>query len=247
MHPRIEVCVESLEGAIAAQKGGADRVELCANLLEGGTTPSPGTIELARRNLTIELAVMIRPRGGDFCYSDAEFEVMKRDIEFAKSSRADTVVFGILLEDGAVDRQRNAALVAAARPLKVTFHRAFDMARDPYSALEDLVELGVDRMLTTGQQNTLLEGIELVSELVARAADRIVVMPGGDIGRYIRKVLSLTGARELHVIGQGTIESRMRFRNERCFMGGELRPQEYSHKITDAGLIRSIVNEAKMT
>src|SRR2546422_5663594 len=101
MHARIEVCVESLEGAMAAQKGGADRVELCANLLEGGTTPSPGTIELARRNLRIELAVMIRPRGGDFCYSDAEFEVMKRDIEFAKSSRADTVVFGILLEDGA--------------------------------------------------------------------------------------------------------------------------------------------------
>jgi len=245
MQPRVEVCVESAEGALAAQKGGADRVELCANLLEGGTTPSAGAIEIARRDLTIELAVMIRPRGGDFCYSDAEFEVMRRDVEFAKSSRADTVVFGILLEDGQIDKERTAVLAAAARPLKVTFHRAFDMTRDPYTALEDLIALGIDRVLTTGQQNSLLEGIDLISELVKRAGNRIVVMPGGDIGRYIRKVLNLTGAREVHIIGQTIIESRMRFRNERCFMGGELRPPEYAYKATDADVIRAIIHDAR--
>jgi copper homeostasis protein len=236
----IEVCLDSVESAIAAQEGGADRVELCDNLLEGGTTPSAGMIALARQQLAIKLHVIIRPRGGDFCYSELEHAIMKHDIALCKELGVDGVVIGLLTPDGEVDRERTRELIALARPLRVTFHRAFDMARDPFAALEDLIELGVDRVLTSGQQPSAIEGLDLIVELVRRAGERIVIMPGGGVERNPAKVVAVSGAREIHVVGAAPVESAMRFRNERVFMGGELRPPEYSRLVSDPARIRQI-------
>ena len=239
----LEAVVDSVAAAVAAQEGGADRVELCANLLEGGTTPSAGTIQLARQQLGIDMNVMIRPRGGDFCYSDVEFQVMKINVELAKQMGANGVVFGILREDGSVDRERTSALVRLARPLSVTFHRAFDMTRDPYAALEDLIELGVDRILTSGQEYAVLEGLDLIADLVRKAGDRIIVMPGAGITeRNIKKVIEQSGAQEVHVYAPVNVESRMTYRNTRCFMGGELRPPEFSLAVTDSDRIRAFLS-----
>jgi copper homeostasis protein len=236
----IEVCVDSVESALAAQEGGADRVELCDNLMEGGTTPSAGSIATARRLLGIKLHVIIRPRGGDFCYSDVEMAIMEHDIRVAKELGADGVVIGLLTPDGDVDVPRTRALVELARPLSVTFHRAFDVAREPFEALERLVELGVDRVLTTGQEPSVLEGLDLVVELVRRAGDRITIMPGSGAEHRMARLVTATGAREFHVVGTRAVESPMRFRNERVFMGGTLRPPEYSRQSTDPAAIRRI-------
>ena len=238
----IEVCVDSVASAAAAQQGGAHRVELCADLLEGGTTPSAGAIEVARRSVDIALNVIVRPRGGDFCYSDAELEVMARDIALAKSFGVDGVVIGILKEDGSVDVERTRSLVALARPLSVTFHRAFDMCRDPFGALEALVDLGIERVLTKGRQDSIWEGLELVAELVQRAGSRIVVMPGGGRETNVRAVVERTGAREIHVVGTRSVESRMQYRNLGCSMGGALRAPEFSWSETDPGRIRAIAD-----
>lgn len=238
----LEVCVESVEGAVAAQEGGADRVELCANLLEGGTTPSSGSIQQARRNLHIGLQVMIRPRGGDFCYTATEFEVMKLDIEMARKAGANGVVLGILKEDGSVDETRTRALTELARPLSVTFHRAFDMSRDPYEALETLITIGIDRILTSGQESSALEGLDLISDLVRKAGDRIIIMPGGGINeRNFNRIVEQSGARELHVAALAEVEGPMKYRNTRCFMGGELRPPEFGLLTTDAGRVRAFM------
>jgi copper homeostasis protein len=238
----LEVCVESVEGALAAQEAGADRVELCANLLEGGTTPSAGSIQLARRRLQIGLQVMIRPRGGDFCYSAAELEIMKLDIDAASRAGADGVVFGILTKDGGVDEARTRDLVSQARPMTCTFHRAFDMSRDPYESLEALTRLGIDRILTSGQESSALEGLDLISELVGRAGDRIIIMPGGGIHeRNFEKIARESGARELHVAALAEVESPMTYRNSRCFMGGELRPPEFRLMATDVARVKSFV------
>ncbi len=235
----IEVCVDSVESALAAQQGGADRVELCDNLIEGGTTPSAGMIELARKNLNIGLQVIIRPRGGDFCYSAIEFEIMQRDIATAKTLGADGVVIGLLTPDGRVDVERTKNLIELARPLNVTFHRAFDMAADPFAALEALVDLGVNRVLTSGQAFSVLEGLDLIAQLVQKAAGRVIVMPGGGTERNIPKVIAATGVREIHVIGPRAVDSPMTYRNPGVFMGGELRPPEYLRMITDPQKIRA--------
>ena len=170
-HPiPLEVPIDSIESALAAQAGGASRVELCANLLEGGTTPSAGMIAAVRRGISLDLMVMIRPRGGDFCYSDAEVDVMAHDIRVAKESGADGIALGLLRPDGSVDSERTRALIASARPLKVTFHRAFDMTNDPYRALDDLIGLGIERVLTSGLESSALEGLDLIA--VSGAAGR---------------------------------------------------------------------------
>jgi copper homeostasis protein len=238
----LEVCIDSVEAAIAAQEGGADRVELCANLLEGGTTPSAGAIQLARARVEIGLNVMIRPRGGDFCYSDVEFEVMKLDVELAKELGADGVVFGVLNQDGSVDVERTGALVELARPMSVTFHRAFDMTRDPHEAMDALIELGIDRVLTSGQESSVLEGLDLITDLVRKAGDRIIVMPGAGITeRNAKTIVERSGAKEVHVAAPMSVESRMRYRNVRCFMGGELRPPEFTLTTTDPNRIQAFV------
>jgi copper homeostasis protein len=237
----LEMCIDSVESAIASQQGGADRVELCDNLLEGGTTPSVGAIALARQNIDIDLNVIIRPRGGDFLYSQVEFEVMKVDIGQAKQLGANGVVIGLLKEDGSVDVERTQILVELARPMSVTFHQAFDVSRDPFEALEDLVNLGVDRVLTSGQEPSVLEGLDLITELVQKADDRIIIMPGAaDITeRNINKIVTQSGVKEVHMLGTVSVESPMRFRNPRIFMGGELRPPEFARMVTDANRVKA--------
>ena len=248
MNPSVlfEICVGSPQGAIAAQEGGAHRVELCDNLIEGGTTPSAGAVQVARKHIDIGLNVMVRPRGGDFCYSDVEFETMARDVELAAESGADGIVIGLLNPDGSVDVERTGVLIERIRPLPVTFHRAFDMTADPYRALDDLISLGVDRALTSGQEISALEGIDLIVELIEKAADRIVVMPGGGITeRNVARVAAGAGAREIHVAAGSSVSSRMTYRNPNAFMGGELRPPEFSHSLTDANRVKAFIDAVR--
>lgn len=246
--PLLEVCVDSVEGALAAQAGGAHRVELCSALLEGGLTPSRGTIEICRRELDINMHVIVRPRGGDFLYTTLEHETAIWDVETARTLGADGVVVGTLTADGCVDKETTAELIDRARPMSVTFHRAFDMARDPYEALEDVIELGADRVLTSGQEATALAGLDLLADLVEKADDRIIVVPCGDINeRNIPKIIDRTGARELHVTGFKSVSSRMTFRNDRVFMGGELRPPEYARNVTDVECVRVLRRKTKQT
>lgn len=240
----IETCANSVESALAAQAGGAARVELCSALVEGGITPSAAMIELARVRLHIGLHVLVRPRGGDFCYDDTEFTVMKRDIAFCKQAGADGVVIGILHADGRVDTARTSELIAAARPMSVTFHRAFDMTVDAFRALDDVLALGVERLLTSGQRGSAVEGKELIAELVRRAGDRLIVMPGAGINEgNIRELIAATGAREYHLSGQKKIASRMAYRNPHVFMGVPGLP-EYEIGVTDAERIRRVVQAA---
>lgn len=237
----LEMCVDSVESVLAAERGGAQRVELCANLLEGGTTPSLGTIAESIDQAKIKVNVIIRPRGGDFCYSPAEFRVMQRNVQTAKECGANGVVIGILLEDGTIDKPRTKALIDAARPLSVTFHRAYDMTRDPYEALEDLIDVGADRILTSGQENSALEGLGLITSLVERAGVRIIIMPGGGVNdRNIVRILSACRASEVHVHAARQVEGAMRYRNPRAFMGGELRPPEFSLSVTQPNLVRAV-------
>src|SRR5690349_2156154 len=166
---KVEIVVYNIDSAMKAQAGGADRIELCENPGEGGTTPSYGTIELVRQNVSLDVFVMIRPRGGDFHYSSYEFHAMKRDISMCQKLSVDGIVLGILNSDGTIDKKRCKELIDKARPLKVTCHRAFDMTVDPFAALEDCIEVGFDRILTSGQRNTALEGVNLIAELNKRA------------------------------------------------------------------------------
>jgi copper homeostasis protein len=221
-------CVASLDsiaGVRAAQAAGADRVELCADLLEGGITPSRGMIRQARTITRIGLNVMIRPRGGDFLFDDDEFATMRSDIETAKTEGADGVVIGLLTAAGEVDMARTRELIALARPVSVTFHRAFDMTPEPFRARDTLIELGVDRVLTSGQEASVLDGLPLIVELMDRARNRIVVMPGGGITqRNVDRIVAAAKPREIHFAALEPIASGMRFRRPHVFMGGEVRP-----------------------
>jgi copper homeostasis protein len=192
---RVEICVSDVVSAIAAQVGGAHRVELCDNLAVGGTTPSAGAIALACRSLSIPVHVLIRPRAGDFVYSAIELAMMEHDIEVAKNRSAGGIVLGVLKPDATIDGDRVAKLIAVARPLTVTFHKAFDQVRDPFEALETLIALGVDRILTSGGRPTALEGTPMLAALVARAKGRLIIMAGG---RLLADSLP-------HVIGQGHV------------------------------------------
>ncbi len=237
-----EICVDSVAGVRAAKDAGAHRVELCADLLEGGITPSLGMIRQARKVTDIGLNVMIRPRGGDFLFNDDEFASMGADVETAKAERADGVVIGLLTAAGEIDAARTRELVALARPLSVTFHRAFDVAAEPFRALETLIELGVDRVLTSGQEASVLEGLPLIVELTKRAGDRIVIMPGGGItARNVERIVAAAKPREMHFAALDSMESGMRFRRPHVFMGGELRPPEYDRLDTSQALIRSVM------
>jgi copper homeostasis protein len=194
----LEACVAGVESALAAQQGGADRVELCEDLAVGGVTPSAGAIAVACRALEIPVHVLIRPRGGDFLYSEWEFEVMRRDLETAQALGAAGVALGLLTASGAVDCERTARLVKAARPLRVTFHRAFDLVREPHQALEELIALGVDRILTSGGSPTAREGLARLGDLARSSAGRIGIMAGGQIREDDLPAILAAGLREVH-------------------------------------------------
>ncbi|MBI1966871.1 MAG: copper homeostasis protein CutC [Gemmatimonadetes bacterium] len=237
----IEACVDSVESAIAAERGGAGRIELCDNLVEGGTTPSAGTIAECRKRLRIPIYVMIRPRGGDFLYSAAEVAVMRRDIVQAEALGADGVVLGLLQRDGTVDVARTRALIALARPLDVTFHRAIDVCRDPEEALVALIALGVDRVLTSGQAPTAWKGAAVIARLVRRAAGRIAILPGGGIDeRNARRLVERTGAREVHVRGTAPVKSRMKHRSRRVRFRSRGRTDDFVLDVTDERRIRRL-------
>ncbi|HWV64572.1 copper homeostasis protein CutC [Chitinophaga sp.] len=240
----LEICAGSVASCIAAEEGGANRIELCDNLLEGGTTPSYGTIALAREKVKIDLYPIIRPRGGDFLYSDLEFEVMKRDIELSKQLGCNGVVIGILTPDGRVDKKRCKILVDLAWPMGVTFHRAFDMTDNPFEALEDIISIGCERILTSGARNTALEGAVLLKELVERANDRIAIMAGSGVrAANIAQLITATGVTEYHTSAKAYEESGMIYRNPNVSMGGIPGVPEYGISATqkkEVTLIREI-------
>jgi copper homeostasis protein len=210
----LEVVVYNIESALKAQEGGADRIELCDNPAEGGTTPSFGTIEVVRSNVSLDVFVMIRPRGGDFCYTSWEFYSMKRDIWQCQKLSVDGVVFGILTPEGRIDKKRCKELIDKARPLKVTCHRAFDMTRDPFEALEDCIEAGFDRILTAGQQAQASKGAELIGELIRKANGRIAIMPGSGVNENtVEQILSISKAKEIHFSATSSRPSQMEYKN----------------------------------
>ena len=237
----IEIVVYNIESALKAQEGGADRIELCANPGEGGTTPSYGTIELVRQNVSIDVYVMIRPRGGDFYYSSYEYHCMKRDISQCQRLSVDGIVFGILNPDGTIDKKRCKELIGQARPLKVTCHRAFDMTRDPFEALEDCIEAGFDRILTSGQRPSATEGAQLIAELVERANGRIAIMPGSGVNENtVENIVSVTKAKEIHFSATNFRDSSMAYRNPKIAGMGSDEGSEFKLRIVDPLRIRAI-------
>ncbi|TWV09829.1 copper homeostasis protein CutC [Bacteroidaceae bacterium HV4-6-C5C] len=245
LQPLIEVCANSVESALYAQQAGAYRVELCAGMPEGGTTPSWGEIRMARQLLTeTKLHVIIRPRGGDFLYSPLEQEIMLHDIETVRSLGGDGIVIGCLTSEGDIDLCFLKKMVEAAQELNITFHRAFDMCRNPQEALEEIAKAGCQRILTSGQANTAEQGIPMLKELVAQAGERIIIMPGCGINaQNIRKIASETNAREFHLSGRSATPSNMRYRNTNVTMGGVVKVEEYSRDITDINKVKEAIKQ----
>ncbi|HLT71952.1 MAG TPA: copper homeostasis protein CutC [Cyclobacteriaceae bacterium] len=235
----IEIVVYNIASALKALEGGADRIELCDNPGEGGTTPSYGTIEVVRKNLSIDVYVMIRPRGGDFHYSSYEFHAMRRDVTQCQRLSVDGVVFGILKADGTIDVARCQDLIKLARPLKVTCHRAFDMTRDPFEALEACVEAGFDRILTSGQRPVATEGIELIAQLKERAAGRIAIMPGSGVNeKTVETIVRHSGVDEIHFSATAFDTSRMIYRNEKISGMGDEDGGEFKLRTVDPARVR---------
>jgi copper homeostasis protein len=241
-----EACACSINSAIAAQKGGAARVELCENLKEGGTTPSFGLIMMARKLLQIKLYVLIRPRGGDFLYNELEFEVIKADIRYCIEAGCDGIVIGILNADGTVDKKRCTELIQMAKQwgLGATFHRAFDMCADQNKALEDIIDMGFERILTSGGRSTAMEGAHNIAGLIKSANGRISIMPGSGVSEAnVADLVKYTGAKEIHASARTTYPSKMTFHNDHILMGASF-TDEYSIDETDADRVRSIIRMA---
>ncbi|MER9326464.1 copper homeostasis protein CutC [Mesorhizobium sp. M0488] len=244
--PLIEICVEGIDGLLAAQAAGADRVELCASLVEGGITPSLGTVRAALEQATVPFHVMVRPRGGDFLYSETEYRSMLADVVALRGLGVPGVVFGCLNADGTIDEQRMRELTEAAGPLNVTCHRAFDMTRDPAEALEALIRCKVGRVLTSGQRDSAVEGLPLLADLVRQAGDRIVILGCGglDLGN-IAQVRKTTGLAEMHFAALKDVPSAMRYRNPKVGMGGSDLDREYRNILTDTPLVAATIAAAK--
>jgi copper homeostasis protein len=243
----LEICADSVGSAIIAQEAGAQRIELCESLIEGGITPSAGKIESVRKNLGITLHVIIRPRGGDFLYTGIEFDIMRRDIARCGEAGVDGVVIGILTPDGSVDIERTARLTEEARPMSVTFHRAFDMCNDPFRGLADVMATGADRLLTSGQMTDALSGAALISELISKAGEKMIIMPGGGLNASnIRAVAEATRASEFHLTGRMATESAMIFRKRGISIGGVYPADEFKMKTADPVAIKNIVQILKM-
>lgn len=244
---RYEICLDTVDGVGAAVEAGADRVELCADLLEGGITPSIGTIARAVEAAAdrTKVHVIIRPRGGDFIYTPSEVEVMLDDIRAAKDAGAHGIVLGALTKDADIDMDVCARLIEAARPLSVTFHRAFDVTRDPEAAFEDVIALGADRLLTSGTAPSALEGIDVIARLVQKAAGRIIVMPAAGVNEWTAaRVAAETGATELHFTAAEEVASPSRFVRAGIPMGGALHPPEAFRPVTTVARIHAIMTAA---
>ena len=235
----LEVCVDSVESALAAARGGATRLELCANLIIGGTTPDPALFREIRKETDIPVHVLLRPRFGDFCYTEYEFSMLKEAVTMFRELGAEGAVIGILRPDGALDMERMGALMERAKGMSVTLHRAFDVCRDPHEALEAAISLGMNTILTSGQKNDSLSGASLLGELVSESRDRIVIQAGGGVNAdVIRKLYEKTGVRAYHMSGKRTIDSAMRYRREDVNMGiGGI--SEYEIWRTDEQAIRA--------
>ncbi|MEO7983897.1 MAG: copper homeostasis protein CutC [Bacteroidota bacterium] len=208
----IEIATSDFVTTRSAVEGGADRIELCANLAEGGTTPSYGTLIKCREAFTVSLFPIVRPRGGDFLYTDEEFAIMLQDVKLCKQLGYDGVVIGLLYADGAIDIKRTALLIEAAYPLGITFHRAFDRCKDPFEAMEQLIQIGCERILTSGQQPSVVDGVDLVAALNKAADERIIIMPGSGVRKENIKMLAdKTGCVEFHSSLRGKEKSKMDF------------------------------------
>ena len=235
----LEICIDGVASARAAAAGGADRVELCANLPEGGTTPSAGMIRAVRGVFYGGLMVIIRPRGYDFLYSQDEMEAMFHDIRVAREAGADGVVVGCLTAAGRVDRERCEQLIAAAGTMDITFHRAFDMSRDLDEAMEDIIRLGVGRILTSGGRPDVPGGVPRIAKLVEAAAGRVSIMPGGGVTEdNIPEIVRATGVREIHLSARHPVQGGMGFFNRECHMGAYSKANEYEWREASEEKIR---------
>jgi len=236
---QLEIVCTNIESVVTSNENGADRIELCASLSVGGLTPSYGLIQTARKIFSTGLFVLIRPREGDFLYSDEEFEIIKRDIGICKELKADGVVVGFLNPDGTIDKKRLAEIVNLARPMSVTFHRAFDLAKDAEASMEDIISCKCDRILTSGQKQTAIDGAGLIQFLIQKAAGRIIILPGsgirpGNVAALVKK----TGAVEVHSSASGPGKSKMEFSGSPVRMGSGEGPEVI--QIADPGLIRQL-------
>jgi copper homeostasis protein len=242
----LEVCANSAQSAIAAEAGGASRVELCENLHEGGTTPSYGQIKIARQLVKIPLHILLRPRAGDFLYSDNEYEIIKADLEYCIQAGCEAVVIGILNADGTVDKPRCAQLIQMAKKagMYVTFHRAFDLCADMFQALEDVIALGCDCILTSGGKTTAIEGASKIAQLIQKAAGRISIMPGGGVSEYnVADLVHFTGATRIHSSARVRRQSAMIYKNTHIIVGSSFN-DEYDLDETSAERVKNIIYKA---
>ncbi|MBL8749119.1 MAG: copper homeostasis protein CutC [Planctomycetes bacterium] len=238
----VEVAVDSLAGARAAATAGADRLELCASLGEGGVTPSRGLLDAVRAAVRVPVFAMIRPRRGDFLYSADEFAVMLRDVRHARDGGADGIVSGVLRADGQIDEERMRELIAAAAPLPFTCHRAFDLCADPDRALDALRRLGAARVLTSGQAASASAGAVAIARHVANAGTGLVVMAGSGVRPdNVRALVAATGVREVHLSAAIDLPSAMTFRRDGVPMGPRPPADEYGHRATDGHVVAALV------
>jgi copper homeostasis protein len=239
----LEICCGSLDDALEAASGGADRAELCSSLFLGGLTPSFGALVEARTRLRIPIICMVRPRGGGFCYTEAEMAAMERDAEMAVAQGADGVVFGILTDDGRVDIARSTRIRNVIGGREAVFHRAFDVTPDPFKALDELVDLGITRVLTSGQRDTVFEGLDLIKRLVEYAGDRIQILPGGGIKPYqVDEVIARTGCRQIHVAAWTTRRDDSTRHHPDVTFGGALYPPENVYDVTDRAVVAGLAS-----
>lgn len=241
---RFEICIDSVQSAINAAEAGAHRVELCDNLFEGGTTPSAGMISRVKKYADIKVFVIIRPRGGDFLYSAHEVDVMMEDIKIARDLGADGIVSGALTKDGEIDIHTTEKLIKQSGDLPFTFHRAFDMCQNPFQSMDQLIQLGATRILTSGLKQTAEQGQDLIKELIEKAADKIIIMPGSGIKpNNIGLIANKTGAKEFHFSGRKSFPSEMKYKNESIHMGGIEGVPEFSLFYSDKATISETIHQ----